>query len=41
MGEIPVFRANKADPDQMAHFVMSDTGLHHLPMSFFRDTMRK
>ena len=30
-------QANSGDPDQMQHFVVSDVGLHYLPMSHKKD----
>ena len=33
--EIPVFKANSVDTDQMPHFAASDLGLHCLPISLF------
>ena len=31
--EIPMFNANRVDPDQMLYSTASDLGLHYLPMS--------
>ena len=30
-------QANSGDPDQTPHFVVSDLGLHYLPMSHKKD----
>ena len=35
--EIPVLNANIRDPDQTPRFVVSDLGLHCLPVSFIWD----
>ena len=39
--EIPVFNANSVEPDQTPHSVVSDLGLHCLPMSLFGDARHK
>ena len=33
--DIPVFNANRVDPDQMPHDVASDMGLHCLSLTLF------
>ena len=32
-------QANRGDPDQMPHSVVSNLGLHYLPMSHKKDTL--
>ena len=39
--EITVFYANSVDPDQLPHSVVSDQGLHCLPMSLLWDARLK
>ena len=39
--EIPVFNANRVDPDQMLHSAVSDLGLHCLSMSLLWDARLK
>ena len=39
--EIPVFNANRVDPDQMPHSAATDLGLHCLPKSLLWDTGHK
>ena len=39
--EIPVFNANRVDPDQMPHSAASGQGLHCLPMSLLWDARHK
>ena len=39
--EIPVFKANRVDPDQTPRSAASDLGLHCLPMSLLRGASHK
>ena len=39
--EIPVFKANNVDPDQIPRSTASDLGLHRLSMSILWDSMHK